>query len=116
MIDRKRFEDEFLQFYGKGLAVETIDALLAAYNEDYFKLLRSNLESGDLNQLFQNVHKYKPVIMLFVDPVTTQLVIRLENMARNRETEDLDSVYDDFEKNTLLFLEELKILRNEFIS
>ena len=111
MIDRQK-----LFSYGKEIIIIIIDIFFTEYDERFFRKLRKNVEEKDFVQLKENAHKLKGAIGNFWDPVTSNLSTKLLEMATDKTVSGLDQVYDDLEKNTLLLVEEMKILRQELTS
>jgi HPt (histidine-containing phosphotransfer) domain-containing protein len=114
MIDRQKFDNTFLQF-DKETVVEIIDIFLSEHDERFAKL-RKNVAERDFDQLKFTAHNLKGVIANFMDPVTINLATKLDEMTRNHTEVGIDQVFEELESNTILLIEEMKKIRQEFIS
>ena len=114
MIDREKFNEIFAQF-DKQTVVEIIDIFISEYDGRFTKL-RKNVGERDFAQLQFSAHSLKGVIANFMDPVTIELSRRLDEMAKNQIETGIDQVFGDLENKAGLLLDEMKKLRQEFIS
>ena len=114
MIDRQKFNENF-QYFEKEIIVEIIDIFESEY-EDRFKALRENIAIRDFNQLKFHAHSLKGVIANFMDPVTIELSRRLDEKAKNKDEDGLESLFSELEKATGNLREELQNIRAELTS
>ena len=114
MIDRKEFIDTFC-LSDKELVVDLIDIFLSGY-EERFREIRKNVAEKDFEKLRFNAHKLKGGIAIFQDTISTDLSKKLTEMAKNRIDAGLDQAFADLEKSTILLLEEMNIIKQEFTS
>jgi|GEM_PF-2510427 len=114
MIDRQMFNDMFNNLDKENI-VELIDIFFSQY-EERFEAIRKNVTERDFDHLKETSHKLKGALVLFMDPVTSQLSKRFVEMARSNTEAGLDQMLADLEKNTRILVEELKVIRKELSS
>ena len=114
MIDRQMFNDMFNNLDKENI-VELIDIFFSQY-EERFEAIRKNVTERDFDHQKETSHKLKGALVLFMDPVTSQLSKRFVEMARSNTEAGLDQMLADLEKNTRILVEELKVIRKELSS
>lgn len=115
MIDRKMFND-FFQCFDKEDTIEIIDIYLSSYQNE-FNTIRSSIAQKDFQDLASATCRLRGMVSHFCDPLVTEQSRRLENMTRNNnKIEDgLETLLEELEVNHGLLVEELIIMKEEFI-
>ena len=111
MIDRQRLDQNF-QYFDKETIIEIIDIFFTEYPERIEKM-RKNIQSNDFVQLKFNAHSLKGVVANFQDPVTIELSRKLDEMAKNQESQGLQSVFENLITACTKLLDELSALKTE---
>jgi hypothetical protein len=71
MIDRQKFNREFVDYYGNEMVIEVIDIFITDYPE-HFRVMRKGLEEKMFKTLQGETHKIKGVIGHFRDPASIE--------------------------------------------
>lgn len=113
MIDKKVFMDTF-QYFDKPIVVEIIDIFINEYSER-MNTLRKDIENLDFNSLKFDAHSLKGVVSNFVAPEPQELAKKLELKGSEKDSSDLNDIFSALEKATAELVEDLKIIRAEFL-
>ncbi|MEI7662303.1 MAG: hypothetical protein WCK34_08900 [Bacteroidota bacterium] len=113
MIDRQKFNSFFSDFSPEVLA-EIIDVVFSEY-EDRLILIRSFMASRNFPELKKLTHKLVGDNFVDMDPVLKEISDKYDQVAINFREAGLDSIHADFEKQSVLFIEELKAIKKELI-
>ena len=113
MIDRKLLNDHFLG--DNDFIVTLIDQYFPAY-DDYMGKIRADLESRNFESLAFFAHKLKGLIVLFWDPVATEIAERFVRMAKDKSETGLENTFNELETKSIALNEEIRLRKQEFTS
>ncbi len=111
MINRKEFNQNF-QYFDKEIVIEIIDIFINEF-EERFRNLKDDVSVQNFDKLKFNAHSLKGVIANFMDPDTVELAKRLDEMAKNRVANGLETTLADLEAKSRLLLAELIQIKTE---
>ena len=114
MINLENFNENF-KYYGNDVVVQIIDMFVEDHQED-LKMIRQNIENKDFLSLRFNAHHLKGSVANFMDPATTELSGKLEEMGETKTEDGLTKIYDELQSATQALLEELLKHRNKITS
>lgn len=114
MINLENFNENF-KYYGNDVVVQIIDMFVEDHQED-LKMIRQNIENKDFLSLRFNAHHLKGSVANFMDPETTELTRKLEEMGEKRTEDGLTEIFDKLQASARVLLEELLNHRNKIIS
>jgi hypothetical protein len=112
MINRKELNEGFLDYVDKPTAIEILDLFFSDFDER-FKSMHESVAARDFEKLKQVTHPFKSNIKLFKDPVSTEFIERLDEMASNKVETGLEKTLEGLETSARQMLEELKALKKE---
>ncbi len=111
-INEKQFLENF-QYFDKEVVLEIINIFLEEYPQR-METLQANIKERDFDQLRFNAHSLKGVVANFVAPEVQELAKTLELKGLNKDTEDLDTIYNELKTKADVMVSELKELKNHF--
>lgn len=105
MINLENFNENF-KYYGNDVVVQIIDMFVEDHQED-LKMIGQNINNRDFLSLRFNAHHLKGSIANFMDPETTELTLKLEQMGETKTDEGLAETYSKLQTATKNLLTEL---------
>lgn len=106
-IDWTQFNENF-QYYDKEIVKEVIDIFIDEYDQRIGNL-KKNIEEKDFTNLVFNAHSFKSVIANYMAPKAYQLILKLEDLAKNNSEGGIDEIFMELISETQELLLELKI-------
>ncbi len=113
IINKLYFDDNF-QYFDKETVLEIIDLYLTEYPERIIKL-EKHIAETDLKSLRETAHSLKGVISYFGAPTLLDLIRKIEEDSRNGIFENIPSLFEEFVKLGSRMIEELNVLRRDFV-
>lgn len=114
MINLENFNENF-KYYGNDVVVQIIDMFIEDHQED-LKMIGQNINNKDFLSLRFNAHHLKGSLANFMDPVTTELTRKLEEMGDSKTEDGLTETYEELQSATQTLLKELLLHREKIIS
>ena len=114
MINLENFNENF-KYYGNDIVVQIIDMFIEDHKED-LKMIGQNINNKDFLSLRFNAHHLKGSVANFMDPVTTELIRKLEEMGDNKTENGLAETYEELLSATKILLKELLMQREKISS
>jgi HPt (histidine-containing phosphotransfer) domain-containing protein len=113
MIDHSRFE-QFQRHFDQELILEIIDVFIREY-QTRMKTLFVNIEEKDFLNLAENSHAFKGAISNFMASGPVDLCAKLERMAQQEKSEELEKIFLELKSATEILIVELTELRKEMM-
>lgn len=114
MIDLENFNENF-KYYGNDVVVQIIDMFVEDHQED-LKMIEQNIANKDYLSLRFNAHHLKGSIANFMDPETTELTRKLEEMGEKKSADALADTFAELQIATNVLLKELLAHRKKITS
>jgi HPt (histidine-containing phosphotransfer) domain-containing protein len=114
MINLENFNENF-KYYGNDVVVQIIDMFVEDHQED-LKMINQNINNKDFLSLRFNAHHLKGSIANFMDPVTTELTSKLEEMGETKTEDGLVETFDELQSAAKVLLKELLKHRKQIVS
>lgn len=114
MINWEDFNTNF-QYYENEIVIQIIDMFVQDHQED-LKIIEQNIIEKDFIGLKFNSHHLKGSLANFMDPETTALVQKLEEMAENNTEEGLSNTFAELQTAFITLIQELLIYRKKLTS
>lgn len=114
MINLENFNENF-KYYGNDIVVQIIDMFVEDYQEE-LKMIEQNIINKDFLSLRFNAHHLKGSIANFMDPETTELTRKLEEMGENKTEDSLAETFSELQLATKILLKELLLHREKITS
>lgn len=111
-INEKQFLENF-QYFDKEVVLEIINIFLEEYPQR-METLQANINERDFDQLRFNAHSLKGVVANFVAPEVQELAKTLELKGLNKDTKDLDKLFNELKTKADVMVSELKELKSHF--
>jgi len=105
MINLENFNENF-KYYGNDVIVQIIDMFVEDHQED-LKMIGQNISNKDFLSLRFNAHHLKGSVANFMDPETTELTRKLEEMGENKTEDGLSEIFTELQLATKVLLKEL---------
>lgn len=105
MINLENFNENF-KYYGNDVVVQIIDMFVEDHQED-LKMIGQNINNRDFLSLRFNAHHLRGSLANFMDPETTELSRKLEEMGETKNTEGLAETYEKLQAAARDLLKEL---------
>jgi len=112
MINIDIFNSNY-EIFDKEIVREIIDIYIQEYS-DRIENLTKNIQEMDLDQLLKNAHSMKGVTANFFDKETEEFARQLEIKAKEKDTTDIELIFEKLIFSSLHLVEELKTLRKEY--
>lgn len=113
VIDKQVFMDTF-QYFDKPIVVEIIDIFINEYPER-MNTLKRDIDNLDFKSLKFDAHSLKGVVSNFVAPETQNLAKILELKGSENDSTELYETFSALEKATADLVEDLKLIREDFL-
>ncbi len=113
VIDNQSFNDSF-QYFDKEIVVEILDIFLNEYEERLSTIKRS-IDELDFPKLKFHAHSMKGVVANFAAPSAQAAAKTLEDKGTGSIKDGLIGDYEKLEEITLKLVEEIKVLRENFV-
>jgi len=114
MINLENFNENF-KYYGNDVVVQIIDMFIEDHQED-LKMIEQNITNKDFLSLRFNAHHLKGSVANFMDPETTELSRKLEEMGENKTEDSLAETFTELQLATKILLKELLAHRRNITS
>jgi HPt (histidine-containing phosphotransfer) domain-containing protein len=114
MINWEDFNTNF-QYYENEIVLQIIDMFVQDHQED-MKMIEQNIINKDFTGLKFNAHHLKGSLANFMDPETTELTRRLEEMGENNSEEGLASTFAGLQSAFKTLIQELLEHRKKLTS
>jgi HPt (histidine-containing phosphotransfer) domain-containing protein len=114
MINLENFNENF-KYYGDEVVVQIIDMFVEDHQED-LKMIGQNIKNRDFLSLRFNAHHLKGSIANFMDPETTELTSKLEELGETKTDEGLAETYGKLQAAAKILLRELLNQRENITS
>lgn len=114
MINLENFNENF-KYYGNDVVVQIIDMFVEDHQEDLI-MINQNINNKDFLSLRFNAHHLKGSIANFMDPVTTELTRKLEEMGENKTEDGLAETFSELQLAAGILLNELLNHRKKITS
>jgi HPt (histidine-containing phosphotransfer) domain-containing protein len=114
MINLENFNENF-KYYGNDVVVQIIDMFIEDHQED-LKMIGQNISNKDFLSLRFNAHHLKGSIANFMDPDTTELTLKLEQMGETKTEDGLIETFTQLQSATKMLLKELLNHRKKITS
>lgn len=114
MINLENFNENF-KYYGNDVVVQIIDMFIKDHQED-LKMIEQNIINKDFLSLKFNAHHLKGSIANFMDPETTELTRKLEEMGENKTEDALAETFAELQLAASVLLKELLNHRKKIAS
>ena len=114
MINLENFNENF-KYYGNDVVIQIIDMFIEDHQED-LKMIGQNINNKDFLSLRFNAHHLKGSVANFMDPVTTELTRRLEEMGDSKTEDGLADIYEELQSAIEILLKELLMHREKISS
>lgn len=111
MINLENFNENF-KYYGNDVVVQIIDMFIEDHQED-LKMIGQNINNKDFLSLRFNAHHLKGSLANFMDPVTTELTRKLEEMGDTKTEDGLSETYEELLSAAKILLKELLLHREK---
>lgn len=109
MINLENFNENF-KYYGNEVVVQIIDMFAEDYPKD-IKMIEQNIANKDFLSLKFNAHHLKGSIANFMDPETTELTRKLEEMGEMKTDEGLIKTFTELQLAVKSLMQELLTYR-----
>ena len=114
MIDREKFESNYA-YFGKEVLIQIIDIFLTEYDERIAALAKY-ISERDFDKIRFAAHSLKGAIANFMASEPAALAGKLEEMAENKQSAELDEVFSGLAVATKAFYNELTEYRKDLQS
>lgn len=112
MINRQELNENLLNYIENHQFIEILDLFFSDF-EERFRLLHQSVATRDFKTLKAVTHPLKSNIKIFRDPVSTEHIEKLDEMASKEVEKGIEKTLENFEISARNLLEELKLLRKE---
>jgi len=114
MIDRQKFEENF-----RGIDKEVIISIIDIFEEEYPRRISGihwNILEEDFTSLAFNAHSLKGVVGSFLAEVPSELLARLELLAKENKGDEMISLFNQLQSSLENLLHEFKKIREDLVS
>ncbi len=112
IIEKERFLENF-QYFDKEVVLDIINIFLEEY-PDRIRMIRTNIDQQDFDQLRFNAHSLKGVVANFVAPEVQSAAKAMEMKGTNKDLSDIDDLYTVLKEKADVMIEELADLKKNF--
>ena len=114
MINLENFNENY-KYYGNDVVVQIIDMFIEDHQED-LKMIEQNITNKNFLSLRFSAHHLKGSIANFMDPETTELTRKLEEMGENKTEDALAETFAELQFAASVLLKELLNHRKKIAS